>query len=158
MPVFRSDYRIGSLSGGATSQQFTNIDPKGKAYIELRIPPLESRLFNPLPDLIISADPIEIVLAQHGEHDITWTPVERNPDLDQTFDCYGLDRYGVPDQGVIGIEAVMLGDWGNITMWADPIEVVVGMHGGTGEQYGASSVFEGIIIVADPMEVVITME
>lgn len=64
-----------------------------------------------------------------------WTPpgyyttVPRNPDLDLTFDCYGEDRLGNRDQGVIGLTTSIHGTWLNKTIIASPIVVTLSISG-----------------------------
>lgn len=57
------------------------------------------------------------------------TPAVRNPDLDITFDCYGYDRLGNKDQGVISLSMSMEGTWSNITILSDPIVLDLSLSG-----------------------------
>jgi len=58
-----------------------------------------------------------------------YTTVSRDPDLDITFDCYGIDRLGNIDQGVIGVTTSILGTWIAKTVISSPIEITLSISG-----------------------------
>ena len=144
MTVFRSDLAR-YTSPGAISQQYTNTDFRGKPDPSLNRPCEKSKVICNGTNLTIFADPIEISVTQHGLFS-QWPAAERNPDLDQTFDCYGDDRHGNADQGVPKITVELGGTWLNKTIFADPIEINVSQEG---------RCVIGKLILLDPIEVAI---
>jgi len=73
----------------------------------------------------------------------------RNPDLDITFDCYGLDRQGNEDQGVLAVTTSIDGTWLNKTIFADPIVVNVSLSGNSANS---------VVISASPIVVTLTFQ
>jgi len=55
--------------------------------------------------------------------------VPRDPLLDQTFNSYGTDRVGDPDQGVVGLITSILGTWTNKLIIASPIVITSSILG-----------------------------
>ncbi len=74
-------------------------------------------------------------------------PVPRNPLLDQTFNCYGIDRQGEPDQGVLSITTEILGTWICKTILASPIVVTSSISG---------TFITAIVVTASP--IVVTLD
>lgn len=77
----------------------------------------------PVQNQDITADPIVITLSQQGL--ITNSVFVRNADLDQTFDCHGVNRIGERDQGVISTGVTLAGSWLNVAVTADPITITL---------------------------------
>ena len=140
MTVFRSDHAR-YTSAGAISQQYTNIDFRGKPDPSLCRPREESRIVYNGINITIFADPIVIALTQHGILS-QWPAVDRDPALDQTFDCRGQDSLGNWDQGVIVITLGAGGTWLNETVLADPIVITLSQEG-----YFST----GFLVLADPI-------
>src|SRR3972149_11611730 len=76
-----------------------------------------------------------------------YTTVPRNPLLDLTFDCYGEDRDGNSDQGVIGVTTSILGNWLNKLIVASPVEITLSISG---------TFVVGVVVVASP--IVLTLD
>jgi len=162
MAIFRSDYKR-YTSSGAIGQQFTNTDFRGKPDPALSRPLQGSRIVHNGINITIFADPIVISATPQGDwitglvlgEPITitlyqrailsqWSARERDPALDQEFDCSGLDRLGNSDQGVIVIGVSSEGDWLNKTFHADPIIISMSQRGKFVE--GLNIALEPIII------------
>ena len=109
-----------------------------------------------MADIDVSADPIVLTLTQYGNLSL-WPARERTPALDVTFDCHVNDRFGIADRGVVPLTVSVLGSWLYQTMEADPIVITMTQHGGVGLQYGASSVFESVVVEADPIVITISI-
>lgn len=144
MTVFRSDLAR-YTSPGAISQQYTNTDFRGKPDPSLNRPCKGSRIVYNGINITIFADPIEVAVSVHGLFS-QWPAADRDPSLDQTFDCYGTDRHGNWYQGVPQIVVELGGTWLNKTIFADPIEVAISQEG--------SGVI-GLVIPLDPIEVAV---
>ena len=147
MTVFRSDYAR-YTSSGAISQQYTNIDFRGKPNPALNRPCEKSRIIYNGINITIFADPIEISTTQHGLFS-QWPAANRDPALDQTFDCYDDDRFDNEDQGVLKLTVKLGGIWLNKTIFADPIEIIV-------EQEG--KYVTGKFILLDPIVISVSLE
>ena len=127
MTVFRSDLAR-YTSNGAISQQYTNTDFREKPDPALHRPLEKSKIVYNGINITIFADPIVISITQHGLLS-QWPAADRDPDLDQTFDCYDDDRNDNGDQGVLEFTIELGGIWLNETVFADSIEVTTGQEG-----------------------------
>jgi hypothetical protein len=136
------------LPGGSTSQQFTNVDFREKADPSLSRPYKRSEIVYNGINITIFADPIEIAVTQHGVLSL-WPARERDPALDQTFDCRSQDRFGNWDQGILAFTVSLEGNWLNLTIFADPIEVTTTQHG---------SWVDGVLVTSDPIVVTISLK
>ncbi len=79
-------------------------------------------------DVFIVADAIEVAFESGGGY-YSKTVVPRDPSLDLTFNCYGTDRFGNRDQGVIGLTTSILGAWLNQIFVASPIAITTSILG-----------------------------
>lgn len=145
MAIFRSDHTRSTLPGGSTSQQFTNVDFRNKPDSSLNRPFEKSRIIYNGINITVFADPIEIAVTQHGVLSL-WPARERDPALDQTFDCRGQDRFGNWDQGIPVFTVSLEGTWLNKTIFADSVEVTLSQLG---------SWITAILVTADPITVTI---
>jgi hypothetical protein len=136
------------LPGGSTSQQFTNVDFREKADPSLSRPYKRSEIVYNGINITIFADPIEIAVTQHGVLSL-WPARERDPALDQTFDCRGTDRFGNWDQGIPVFTVGLEGTWLNKTVFADPIELALSQAG---------TFVEGLVIAVDPIAIAISLK
>lgn len=148
MPIFRSDHTRSTLPGGSTSQQFTNVDFREKADPSLSRPYKRSEIVYNGINITIFADPIEIAVTQHGVLSL-WPARERDPALDQTFDCRGQDKFGNWDQGIPVFTVGLEGTWLNKTVFADPIELALSQAG---------TFVEGLVIAVDPIAIAISLK
>lgn len=124
MTVFRSDLAR-YTSSGAISQQYTNTDFREKPDPALNRPYEESRIISSRAvNITIFADPIEITFTQRHSVLSSWPAADRNPSLDQIFDCHSNG-----DQGVIKLTTELGGTWLNETIFVDPIEINVSQEG-----------------------------
>ena len=71
---------------------------------------------------LVLGEPIEIILIQRGLLS-QWPARERDPALDQEFDCYAQDRFGNWGQGIPVFTVNLTGTWLNQTVFADPITI-----------------------------------
>ena len=94
---------------------------------------------------MLAADPIEVTLTQRGILS-RWPARERDPALDQTFDCRGRDKLGNQNQGIVVFTVGLEGAWLNQTLFADPIEVGVTQHGGW---------VDCLLLISDPIIITI---
>jgi hypothetical protein len=141
MTVFRSDYSR-HTSPSATSQHYTNTDFRGKPDPSLNRPREDSKLvYSSALNITIFADPIVVSVTQHGLLS-QWPAVDRDPTLDQEFDCEYWEA--IP---TVTIE--LGGTWFNETIFADPIVVTISLP---------SSMVLGIIIPTDPIVVTVSLK
>jgi hypothetical protein len=140
MTVFRSDYSR-YTSPSATSQHYTNTDFRGKPDPSLNRPREDSKLVYPSAlNITIFADPIVVSVTQHGLLS-QWPAVDRDPALDQEFDCEYWET--IP---VVTVE--LGGTWLNETIFADPIVITVSQEG---------NIASGIVIPVDPIVIIISL-
>ena len=148
MSIFRSDHARSTLPGGSTSQQYTNVDFRNKPDPSLNRPLEKSRVVYNGINITIFAEPIEIIVTQRPSVFSSWPAADRDPALDQTFDCHGSDQYGNWDQGVLDLAVSLEGSWLNLTIFADPIEISVSPEG---------SYVGGILIDSDPIDIAVSI-
>lgn len=96
----------------------------------------------------IAADPIVVTVTQHGVRS-QWPANDRDPALDQEFDCSYTDVHGRRDAGIPVITVDLTGAWLNQTIFADPIVVTVSQEGGW---------VTAILVDADPIIVTIGLK
>jgi len=70
----------------------------------------------------ISADAFVISIGISGAYR-SWIYVERNPDLDITYDCLGYDSNGDPNQGILVNTPNISGDWIGIGLIAESLSI-----------------------------------
>ena len=73
------------------------------------------------------------------------TPHERDPALDMTFDCYGIDSSGVGDQGVLTATGSILGEWINVYVAADSFSTALTILGSYNSGVISSGSFDVLI-------------
>lgn len=87
----------------------------------------QQQLINPLMEIWIEADPIEITTNAYGS--MTHFPVAvRNPSLDSIIDCSRLGNDGLPI-GITIVTTSILGTWLNVSIVALPIELTATVLG-----------------------------
>jgi hypothetical protein len=120
---------------------FTNKADFGRPYKRSEI------VYNGI-NITIFADPIEIAVTQHGVLSL-YPARERDPALDQTFDCRSQDRFGNWDQGIPVFTVSLEGTWLNKTIFADSIDVTLSQVG---------TLVEGLVIAVDPITITIGLK
>jgi len=75
-----------------------------------------------------------------------YVTVPRDPALDLTYDCYGYDRLGNKDQGVLVLTTEILGIWLNQTIVASPIVVTCSIS-------TAATFVNSVVVLASPIVV-----
>jgi hypothetical protein len=105
-----------------------------------------------MADTNITADPIVIATVQYGTP-IFGIPFVRDPELDITFYCDDEDELGVP-KGIIRLTTVPLGDYLNLTIWPEAIEVTTTQEGSFIESvFISSGLLEVEIIFSSEIDV-----
>lgn len=98
--------------------------------------------------LFLEAEPIVVTVRQTGILS-QWPARERDPALDQTFDCKYTDVHGNKNAGIPVISISLAGIWLNRTIFADPVIVTISQEGDW---------VAGILVAADPIIVTISLK
>jgi len=72
----------------------------------------------------ITADPINIYLTPYAIYSI-WPANPRDADLDTTFDCNARDLDGYSGIGIPRLEVSLTGEWFNLSINAEPIDIIL---------------------------------
>lgn len=96
----------------------------------------------------ITADPAIITLSLYSTRS-QFPPLPRDPTKDLTLDCQVLDN--LPE-----VLVTALGDWLNINILADPIEITVTLEGRFPEGFTITS--DPVIVTVSPQEATILLE
>jgi hypothetical protein len=99
--------------------------------------------------LALGTGPIDLTVSVPGGLLSKWPANDRDPTLDQEFDCAAQDKFGNWGQGIPVFTISLEGTWLNKTVFADPITVTVTPVGG----WAAA-----ILITADPITVTISLK